>query len=247
MNHPSLTDGRSLRHQAKRELIAELFQKHGSTRKVADLLGLKTKTIQAALSRQGIPTPRVGRRHNPYTRCDLNANLVLQMSADGQSLSEIARTVKTKTCEVRRFLERNGIVKTYDSGSANTGERHYAWKGRLVDKDGYVLIHRKGHPNARKHTHYVFEHRLVIEEALGRILLPTEVIHHKDGNKQNNDPSNLQLFQNNGEHLEVDLKGRCPKWTEAGRERIRKANLQRWSDWRAANPQVSKSDARPCI
>lgn len=246
MNHPSPTDGRSLRHQAKRELIVRLFHEHGSTRKVADLLGMRTSSVCTALNKQGIPTPRVGRRHNPYARCDLHADLVLQMSEAGCSLSEIGRAVKTKKEEVKKFLERNGIVKTYDSGSANIGERHYAWKGRLVDKDGYILIHCKGHPNARKHTHYVFEHRLVTEEVLGRTLLPTEVVHHKDGNKQNNDPSNLQLFQSNGEHLEVDLKGRCPKWSEDGRERIRKANLQRWSDWRAANQQASESDAQPC-
>lgn len=30
------------------------------------------------------------------------------------------------------------------------------------------------------------EHRLIMEEYLGRKLRPDEVVHHKDGNKQNN-------------------------------------------------------------
>jgi hypothetical protein len=246
MNQQQQEDGRSTRHRERRELIVRLFQEHGSTRKVADILGTTTSLVGRALKIEGLATPRHGRR-NPYSRCNLNAELVLKMSAEGCSLSEIGRTVKTKKEEVKKFLERNGIVKTYDSGSANTGERHYSWKGRLVDKQGYILIHQKGHPNARKHTHYVFEHRLVMERVLGRVLLPTEVVHHKDGNKQNNDPENLQVFENNGKHLAVDLAGRCPKWSEEGKERIRKAVRLRWSRWRASNLAQSKADDQQCI
>jgi len=49
---------------------------------------------------------------------------------------------------------------------------------------------------ARSHTGaggYVFEHRLVVARALGRDLLPSEEVHHVDGNRANNDLSNLQL------------------------------------------------------
>ncbi len=46
-----------------------------------------------------------------------------------------------------------------------------------------------------------FEHREVMEKALGRKLLCTEVIHHKDGNKLNNELSNLQLFASQAEHI----------------------------------------------
>jgi hypothetical protein len=157
------------------------------------------------------------------------------MCNEGCSLSEIGRAVGTKNEEVKRFLRRKGITKEFPTSTS--GKRHYAWKGRLVDKDGYVLIHCKGHPNARKHTHYVFEHRLVVEESLGRFLLPTEVVHHLNGIRGDNRIENLQLFQSNAEHLAVDLKGRCPKWGAEGKERIRKALILRWSDWRIANPK----------
>ena len=36
-------------------------------------------------------------------------------------------------------------------------------------------------------------HRITMEVALGRRLLPTEVVHHKDGNGRNNRLENLQL------------------------------------------------------
>jgi HNH endonuclease len=43
--------------------------------------------------------------------------------------------------------------------------------------------------NATGKTHR--EHRVIMAQALGRELSPSEVIHHKDGNKSNNAVDNL--------------------------------------------------------
>lgn len=232
------------KHLARNNEIVSLFRALHSTRLVADKMNLPLKTVHEVLRITGIPTPRKGRRHNPYAACDIHSTKVLEMCDQGCSLAEMAEAVGTTGVEVKKFLRRNGVTKEFPK--ATYGEKHYAWKGRLLDKDGYVLIHCKGHPNARKHTHYIFEHRLVVEADLGRYLLPTEVIHHLDGDRQNNSVENLQVFQSNGEHLAVDLAGRCPKWSQAGKERIRKALLQRWSDWRTSNPTSSEDDVLPC-
>lgn len=37
-------------------------------------------------------------------------------------------------------------------------------------------------------------HRVVAEQMLGRPLLKGEIVHHIDGNKRNNDPSNLMVM-----------------------------------------------------
>ena len=42
-------------------------------------------------------------------------------------------------------------------------------------------------------------HRIVAAQTLGRPLLPGEVVHHIDGNGENNEPSNLQVMQK-GDH-----------------------------------------------
>ena len=43
-------------------------------------------------------------------------------------------------------------------------------------------------------------HIRVAEKKLGRPLRQGEVVHHKDRNKLNNDPSNLWVFHNQDEH-----------------------------------------------
>lgn len=47
----------------------------------------------------------------------------------------------------------------------------------------------------------VHTHRMVAERMLGRKLLPGEVVHHIDGNKQNNRPENLMVFSCQSEHF----------------------------------------------
>lgn len=121
-----------------------------------------------------------------------------------------------------------------------SGAGHPEWKGgRIFDRHGYALVYRPGHPMARGPSRkYVPEHRLVMSEHLGRVLTRSEVVHHKNRNPRDNRLSNLRLFSSNGEHLRHELTGRCPKWSRAGKERIRLAGIR----WRASHAASKRGE-----
>ena len=48
---------------------------------------------------------------------------------------------------------------------------------------------------------YTMEHRLILEQKLGRKLKRSEHGHHINGNKQDNRPENLEVFSSNGKHV----------------------------------------------
>ena len=58
------------------------------------------------------------------------------------------------------------------------------------------------------------QHRIVAETILGRPLANKEIVHHKDGNKKNNDPNNLEIITQ-GEHMRrhgIGIPGVTPWW-----------------------------------
>lgn len=167
--------------------------------------------------------------------CGRARELVLRMAKEGCPLNEIARAVGTRGKHVRRFLDREGIRRDYPK--SYKGHWSSRWKGGRTHTRGYVRVYMPEHPH--NHNGYVMEHRLVMERALGRLLEPGEVVHHKDGNPANNSLSNLQLFSENREHLRTELKGRVPKWTPEGLARMRagaeksaaRKRGKTWDDW----------------
>jgi hypothetical protein len=70
----------------------------------------------------------------------------------------------------------------------------------------------------------VFEHRLVMAEAIGRALTPEEVVHHIDGDPSNNALENLMLFENDTAHQRhhAELRAAARK-SKQRRKRSRKA------------------------
>lgn len=68
-----------------------------------------------------------------------------------------------------------------------------ATKAMRFKKNGYWWIKANDHPRASDRGYY-YEHILVMEKKLGRLLnTKIEIVHHKDSDRLNNDPNNLEL------------------------------------------------------
>lgn len=89
----------------------------------------------------------------------------------------------------------------------NIGSKNSQWKGGIYKNLGYVFIHSPKHPNCDVRG-YVQEHRLVMEQHLGRYLNRNEVIHHINKIKHDNRIENLMLFQSNAEHLKYERQNK---------------------------------------
>lgn len=80
-------------------------------------------------------------------------------------------------------------------GAEHSGDRSTSWKGGKTRHKvhGYVRVKMPDHPRAGSDG-YVREHILVMEERIGRFLLPNENVHHRNGVRDDNRPENLELW-----------------------------------------------------
>ena len=105
-----------------------------------------------------------------------------------------------------------------------SGEGDPAWKGGRHKHDGYIYVWVS--PTDFFHSmancrNYVTEHRLVVARALGRCLQPWEVIHHKNGIRDDNRyPENLQLASDLG-HKQITQFERKFMAVEKENERLK--------------------------
>ncbi|MBT6046138.1 MAG: hypothetical protein HOG49_04875 [Candidatus Scalindua sp.] len=86
----------------------------------------------------------------------------------------------------------------------------YEITGKYLNSEGYVVISNPKHEWLTRKDGSILEHRLVMQEHLGRKLTSKEIVHHKNGNRQDNRLVNLEVKKIHKHHAGSDYH-ECPK------------------------------------
>lgn len=200
--------------------ICEAHQGGESVPSIATRLSVPAAKVRYALRRGGVELRR--HAHNAVYVDEGELRRILDEAV--LSIEQTAGHFGVSIPTISRRMRALGLKSKKGHGSPM--EKNYFWNGgRMTDADGYILLKRPDHPNCNNNG-YVREHRLVVEGILGRILDRTEVVHHIDGDKKNNSPENLEVFQTNAEHLRHELTGKTPNYTPAGLQKMRETALR---------------------
>lgn len=131
-----------------------------------------------------------------------------------------------------RETEKKGSIYHFCSTNCykeyRKGNNHPLYKGgRWITSDGYIRIIKSKHPEADK-SGCILEHRYLVEKKIGRYLKYGEVVHHIDGDRQNNNIDNLMLFNNHSEHIKFHTKIKQFGITNPIKKRIN----ERWEEFK---------------
>ena len=162
----------------------------------------------------------------------INKVILVGLYQDGASIPEVAERTGLHRSTVRYHLAKSGVLRSRAEGvriAASKGKlgsglrgkkrvfsaahkariaesrlRHSAMfaRGVSVSSGGYFVITRGEHKGRS-------EHRVIIEHKIGRRLRTDEHVHHIDGNKQNNAPSNLRVMTGS-DHMRIHATESAP-------------------------------------
>ena len=205
-----------------KEDLEKAYLEDGRTiKEMCEFLGVKnTITASKVLRSYGIDTDH-NRRISDKTRQGMSdakfGEYLASSYASGKSMGGLAKELGITPSGVRKYFVKYGIPRVSRTHYLEThAEKNPNWKGgKRLCSNGYIEIYCPEHPNANKRK-CVYEHQLVMEAAIGRYHTKGEVVHHIDGNKQNNSLQNLLLLTN-AEHVKLHaIMNNSKERTKAG-------------------------------
>jgi hypothetical protein len=108
---------------------------------------------------------------------------------------------------LRRFkIPRRGRVESMNVVFNGHGPN---WKGGRINMRGYIMLKMPKHPNADRRG-YVYEHRFVMAEKIGRPLGNDEIVHHVNGVTTDNRIANLEVRFRHGKEKPHGHLSVCP-------------------------------------
>lgn len=192
-----MANHRRITEEQEREI--EKMSKDGHAASVvARSLELPYDTVLRTMRRMGLPVSRSSRRSGLSSK---EVSMLVQEYQEGVSTENLGEAYGVSAATAATYVREAGVALR--PAGFRRGADHHKWNGgKTIGSQGYVLV--RLYPDdpffgmaqeKAEGASYVLEHRLVMARSLGRPLEEHETVHHVDGNKQNNDRSNLQLRQ----------------------------------------------------
>lgn len=186
-------------------------------------------------AQSGMPTkPRTG-RYMPCLQCQ--TDVWVMKSGEGRvkfcsqeckaGYESVSFEANCENCEVSMLVKPSMVGRRFCSKACEAEKRIKRPTGRLrngkpvvIDHQGYARAYEPGHPAATR-SGWVFEHRLVMEEAVGRYLARSENVHHINHIRHDNRLENLTMLSHS-EHSKVTGRenGEALKAAIAARDRL---------------------------
>lgn len=171
----------------ERDKVVDRYTKGEPLAAIARTYSCNPVTIRNVLIEAGVSLRPPGNR--PRDLSDGDKRRIVELYDAGLRQVDIVRELGLSQHRVSKHLTSTG------RGARRRGSRYRG--GRVITPSGYVAVLMAwDHPFAasmRNSIGYVFEHRLVMAQALGRPLRKNETVHHINGDKQDNRLENLQL------------------------------------------------------
>ena len=141
----------------------------------------------------------------PWNKTDFNDGDLLASYCDlFQPVTLIAQRYGCSAPTVYRRLRELCVVRS--NSEAHRGQIPHNKRGGYKDSQGYIYVQLQPddlYTPMASSDRYVRQHRLVMAEHLGRPLKSWEIVHHKNGKKDDNRLENLVAYPSQGDHLSL--------------------------------------------
>jgi DNA-binding CsgD family transcriptional regulator len=174
-----------LKASSKVGTIKRLYAAGKTQREIAKIAGTSQSRVSQLLRAAGVKPiskwQRVGATISVHEAMDLYRS--------GMNIGQVAKLAGVTPAAIKGHLRKHDIpIRSDAKAPGRPGASNPAWNGgRTVGEDGYVWVCVIGEKRR------VPEHRVIMENIIGRPLTKLEIVHHMNGVRDDNRPENLVI------------------------------------------------------
>lgn len=207
MQNQLVMRSKKIKQLTKEQLEDLCWNKKLSLQRIAKIYGCGWETIRRRMIFWEIPLRNVSGEYGWSKLSKVTKEELVELyHKQGLSLAQIGKKYGVFGTMINIKMHNFGISLRGKRDTLPTYQCTYrkSWKGgRFTEKSGYVNIFvDKTNPyySMAGKDGYIKEHRLVVAQHLGRPLLRSEIVHHKNGIRGDNRIENLELFPSSAKH-----------------------------------------------